>query len=610
MALCLLPQPRRMCFDKESVAVSGGSIILPDSPSREMLFTARLLQAALRRYTGGSWDIRCDGTSAGMAIQLLQDQSICKRDAYQMLIGTDRVVLRGCGEAGIFYGAQTLIQIARQSGGRWLLGEVDDWPDFAHRGVMLDISRDKVPSMATLYALVDMLAEWKINQLQLYTEHTFAYSRHPEVWATCSPVTGEEILLLDAYCRERHIELVPNQNSFGHMERWLRLPRYIDLAEAPEGSDTPWDSRWDGPYGLCPGDPRSLELLDGLYAELLPHFASRMFNIGCDEAFDLGQGRSKAAVEQSSKTRVYLDFLLKLHKLVQRRGRQMMFWGDIIVHQPELISELPKDLIALEWGYEADSPFDKNGAMFAAAGVPFYVCPGTSSWCTIAGRTDNCLGNNRSAAENGLKHGAIGYLNTDWGDHGHLQYLPISYLGFAAGAAYGWHLASNTDLDMAKALDLHAFADSAGVMGKLAMELGNVYQQVPLRGNGSRLFFLLADQKDNNAPGDITRRQFEAALAAIDSAMAGLSQSRMERPDAELIRREFANAADMLRHSARRGLWLLDRSAGNPRDLAADLRGIIGRHEELWLARNRAGGLVDSAGRLRKTLELYAQAVD
>ena len=97
---------------------------------------------------------------------------------------------------------------------------------------MLDISRDKVPTMATLFSLVDLLAELKINQLQLYTEHTFAYRNHPAVWAKASPMTGDEILQLDQYCRERFIELVPNQNSFGHMEQWLKLPQYRDLAEA------------------------------------------------------------------------------------------------------------------------------------------------------------------------------------------------------------------------------------------------------------------------------------------------------------------------------------------------------------------------------------------
>ena len=120
-----------------------------------------------------------------------------------------------------------------------------------------------------------------------------------------------------------------------------------------------------------------------------------------------------------------------------------MFWGDIILQAPELIPELPQDSIALEWGYEHDHAFDERCAKFAEAGIPFYVCPGTSSWNAVAGRTDNALGNLRSAAENGLKHGAIGYLNTDWGDNGHWQYQSTAYLGYVYGAAVSWAVEAN-----------------------------------------------------------------------------------------------------------------------------------------------------------------------
>ena len=180
-------------------------------------------------------------------------------------------------------------------------------------------------------------------------------SNHPEVWAKASPFTGEEILELDAYCRERHIELVPNQNSFGHMHRWFEHARYAPLAEAPDGFDFPWGDRSDGPFSLCPIDPGSLTLVTGLFDELLPHFTSKTFNVGCDETFDLGQGRSRAECDRVGTGRVYVDYLRKVYQAVTDRDHIMQFWGDIIVQYPELIPELPRDAIALEWGYEAES---------------------------------------------------------------------------------------------------------------------------------------------------------------------------------------------------------------------------------------------------------------
>ena len=82
---------------------------------------------------------------------------------------------------------------------------VSDWPDFPNRGVMLDITRGKVPEMTTLYALVDKLAEWKYNQLQLYFEHAFAYEGHHTVWEEASPMTPAQVRALDAYCRDRYL---------------------------------------------------------------------------------------------------------------------------------------------------------------------------------------------------------------------------------------------------------------------------------------------------------------------------------------------------------------------------------------------------------------------
>jgi hexosaminidase len=116
----------------------------------------------------------------------------------------------------------------------------------------------------------------------------------------------------------------------------------------------------------------------------------------------------------------------------------MMFWGDIILNHPELISKLPKNVIALNWGYEATHPFEKEAATFAKSKVPFYVCPGTATWMTLLGRHDTAFANLRLAAEAGRKHGAIGYLNTDWGDGGHPQPLAVSWPLYVIGAAHSW----------------------------------------------------------------------------------------------------------------------------------------------------------------------------
>jgi hypothetical protein len=405
-------------------------------------------------------------------------------------------------------------------------------------------------------------------------------------------MTAEQVLLLDAFCRERFVELVPNQNSFGHLEKWLSLPRYQELAECVEGFEWPWGGRSEGPFSLNPSHPGSLALIGELFDELLPNFGSRLFNVGCDETFDLGQGRSKGLCERVGKGRVYLDFLLKIHRLVAARGHTMLYWGDIIMEHPELVPELPPDAIALEWGYEAHHPFDEHGQKFRAAGVPWWVCPGTSSWNSLAGRTENCLGNLRAAARAGLMHGATGFLNTDWGDNGHWQFLPVSWLGLAAGAALSWFQEGHTETDFSRELDAHVFRDRAGVMGGLARDLGNAYMHTGLRiHNESALFQVLRYPDRREPPKGLTAAALSDTRRWIETVASRLDGARMDRPDAALIRDEYSLTVRML-------LLACDRAAGKSQGLREQIVEIIGEYRRLWLARNRIGGLADSVRRL------------
>ena len=474
-----------------------------------------------------------------------------RQEGYRLTVTSGRVVIESRDDAGVFYARATLAQLVRlhAAEGRIPALTIEDSPDFAERGVMIDVSRDKVPTMETLYRLIDELASFKINRMQLYVEHTFAYRAHPLVWAEASPLTGAEIEALDAYCRERFIELVPNQNSFGHMERWLKHPEYASLAEvSPPVGDN---------MSLCPIDPRAIDFLSGLYDGLLPHFTSKTFNVGCDETVDLGKGRSREEVERVGRGRVYLEFVKKIHALVKARGRRMQFWGDIVFEHPELIPELPKDVLALEWGYEADHPFEVQGAKFAAAGIEFQVCPGTSAWLSLAGRTTNALGNLEAAARSGLAHGASGMLITEWGDFGHWQPFPVSYLGLVYGAAVAWCHEANRELDVARALDLHVFRDRASVLGGIARDLGDVYRETGvLVKNASVLALLLLFPERPLGEGrlaGLTVEGLERAEARATEVASRLHEARCDRDDASLLGAEFALAADLMRHGCRLG---------------------------------------------------------
>ena len=454
---------------------------------------------------------------------------------------------------------------------------------FAVRSYMLDVSRDKVPTMGTLRLIVDLLAKFDYTQFQLYTEHTFAYSRHKGVWEHASPLTPSEIRALDAYCAMNGIELVANQNSFGHLERWLTKPEYNHLAELPQGgAPLPWGGFKKDPTTLCPTDPKSLEFLDGLYDELLPNFESKLFNIGCDETFDLlGEGRSAAQVKEKGEGRVYLEFLKQVADLARKHGKRPMFWGDVILKHPELVPELPKDLIALDWGYEGNHPFMEQAEKFKAAGLDFYVCPGTSSWNSLAGRVENMRENMIAAEHAGRIHGAKGFMVTDWGDGGHWQPLAASLPGLVFGGLLATEGAHAAKMDIESALN--------GIMGVplggTLLRLGTLYLRGgALRGNASELFRILANDRGYSRHPGLT----DHVLAEISSIAEGCRHAASDYASGA-----FPNVwAQEIVHMAN----LID-AACNRRD-ERRLRFLREEHDQVWKLRNRPGGMDDSREKL------------
>ncbi|MGC8861802.1 MAG: beta-N-acetylhexosaminidase [Armatimonadota bacterium] len=604
--LLLIPTPKEIALNGGALKLPSRGYILLTSDAPELLFPgARKLKKALP----DDWKITASPAAAATASPIVLEcdpRSPRGPEGYRLSVRADGITITAAAPAGVYYGACTLLQLLRRHPKEMPLVTIDDWPDFATRGVMLDVSRDKVPTLETLAGIVDLLSEWKINHFELYTEHTFEYIGHEVVWRNASPITGADILALDRYCAERFVELVPNQNSFGHLARWLKHAKYRALAELPKS-----------PNSLNPQDPRSIELLADMYDQLLPHFTSNDFNVGCDETHDLGKGRSKALCEKAGVGRVYLDFLLKVHKLVTERGRRMLFWGDIIKKHPDLIGELPKDVVVLEWGYGPDYSFTPNCEKHAAAGVEFWVCPGTGTWNSFVGRSANAIQNPANAAKEGLATGAAGYLNTDWGDNGHMQFLPVSFMGYMMGAACSWNAsADNTNVKrLTDALSAFAFRDRAGVMGQVAYDLADSYRKIAKQVPNSTLPFWLV------VPGRFAPEQLlegvnadelEAVIQAVRDAAGRMKAARMEGPDADLIKAEFACDAKLVELGCRIGKMHLEAASGKNvrrerRSIAKQLRDAVDDYVWIWLSRNRPGGLEDSVGRLYTTLDLLEQ---
>ena len=542
---------------------------------------------------------------------------------YALEISQTGVRLQFADGAGERYGLAALAQIRAQYDETLPGLRIRDWPDFAVRGYMLDVSRDRVPTRETLARVVDLLELLRINHLQLYTEHTFAYAAHEVVWRDATPITPADIAWLDALCAGKGIELAANQNGFGHMERWLRHAAYLPMAEAPGGWTTSWGARW--PAAVLHPDDTSREFVLDLYRELRRCFSSRRININFDETFELGRGRSRERVERQGRGRVYLDFLLPIVREMQRDGAEVLFWGDVLRKHPELVAELPaRDVVALAWHYEApladpslpagleeilgEVGVDENMLrgfagqvpVFAESGVPFWVCPGTSSWNSLLGRWSNAQANLLDAAQAGAAYGARGYLITDWGDNGHMQPPSVSFAPLTYGACLAWCADSNRDLDVAAALDVFVFDDANHLLGSALVRAAEVYRHSGAQAfNGSPLFYPLVGKDASFLGGSPTNETgISLVLDELAAAAREVSAATPRCADGELIQREVCQAINL----CRMGVVLLARRHQLAVDAAvidnAAIAAVLEEQRACWLARSRRGGLDDSLAKL------------
>lgn len=526
-------------------------------------------------------------------------------------------------EMGARYALRTLIQLARcardakpRHGYAWAVHAmtIEDEPSFALRGVMLDISRDRVPTMEMLFEIIDHLAALKINHLQLYMEHTFAYAGHEDVWRNASPMTPDEVRALDAHAARHGIELAANQNCFGHLTRWLERPRYAALAETH--GEWVFDNgqvraERSGPFSLCPVDAGSLQLVGDWLGQLLPCLQSPRVNIGCDETFDVGTGRSRDAVERRGRAAVYAQYVNAVAAIARRHGGggrgRPMFWADIALREPRALELLDADLTALVWGYEPDAPFDEwcRAIREAAGGESreVWMCPGTSAWRSIMGRTRERRGNLIAAARAGLAHGAAGCLITEWGDHGHRQQWPVTLHALADGASAAWNTDAAKRFDAAAA-SFHLMNDASGEIGPWIETLGDLDLALRDGSMSERILNATALYSDLHEPLGV-KPHLGGDAANWQRLSAELRRHGETLPiiGNELVRDELTHTLDVCRLAVDRALMRRGAADVKPRDLAALARRIIDEHRRLWRRRSRLGGLNDSCRYYQKIAE-------
>jgi len=257
-------------------------------------------------------------------------------EGYILLVKDGRIEIGSRGEAGLFYGCQTLEQLledSRESGMAVPACTMTDYPALSYRAVHIDV-KHHLDTMKYYYDSIDRLARYKINAIIFEFEDKLRYRRRPLVGAP-QAISIDEMAALTRYARKRHIEISPLVQGLGHATFILKHEEYAPLREDPE-------SRW----AFCPCDEGTYELLFDLYLDAFEATpGSRYLHVGGDEVGEIGQcPRCKQRAESEGKLGLNLYWLNRVCDFAQKQGRIPIFWDDMIFKYAGVWETMGNDL--------------------------------------------------------------------------------------------------------------------------------------------------------------------------------------------------------------------------------------------------------------------------
>ncbi len=514
----LLPQPQQVHYGAGRLPLNGLAVVLVSRSSPEDRFTVARLSEGLRKRGGepGARTIRL--TRTGPIDALPQDNEHTagpgSRESYRLRITSTGGEVTSPSSAGLFYAAETLLQLVEGSGAGAALPEVeiDDWPSLAYRGVMFDLSHGPLPTEDEIERQIDFLARWKGNQYYFYSELSIELKGYPLI-NPGGRYSQEQVRRIIDYARERHVDVVPCLEFFGHLHDLFRMERYADLAALPHGGD------------LNPRNPEMQRILEDWIAQMTALFPSPWFHIGLDEPWELE--RANSADSGIDPAKLYLDHLARTSELVRRRGKRVLFWADVasganlFEKYPQLASGLPEGTLPVPWYYHVAKDYSMMLEPFSKAHVPQIIATGIWAWETIVPNFAATFANIDGYVSEGRRYGTLGIINTNWGDDAQILYR-MTLPGVAFGAVAGWQ---RDPVDRAGFFSNYASLLYGGrISGEVAAALVslNEAEQAMTSALGAEDMFRLWDDPF-----------FPPALARARAHVAQLREARLKAEDAQ-----------------------------------------------------------------------------
>ncbi len=324
-------------------------------------------------------------------------------EGYYLEVSPGKLIVIGRSDAGAFYGIQTLRQLTEDDKLVVVGAKIIDYPALRYRAITDDISRGPLTKLEFMKRIVKTMSSFKLNIYSPYMElQVLEGIRSPE--ETFSTKDYKELI---AYAKKYHVDIVPSLQTFGHCTVFLALPDYRHLGNLSFGSSQ-----------LDPTNPKVYKFLAQEISKWASLTQSPFINIGGDETWELTLGNSGLEASRIGASNVYLNHILKVMEIVKKNGKTPMFWGDMVLACPELITKLPEDVVVLNWHYGDTTSMSQRLAPFQAEGKRQWAAPGIDNWLRNFPFYLSSNNNVNSFAKIGIKHSIEGLFTTTWDDDG------------------------------------------------------------------------------------------------------------------------------------------------------------------------------------------------
>jgi hexosaminidase len=370
-APALIPLPQRMESREGAFRLTPRTQILVDRASQD---TGEYLADRLCKATGYNFDIIFSTeprTPAGALMLTTRDaKPSLGSEGYELIVASDSVVVCASGQAGMFYGVQTLLQLLPPEvfaskpvrGQAWTIPcvEIEDQPRFKWRGLLFDVARHFF-TKSEVKQLLDVLATQKINTLHMHLtddqgwrieikkyprltqvgawRDEAGFGLDPKLSTTYGPdgryggyYTQADLREIIAYATSRHITIVPEIEMPGHASAALSAYPELSCSGGPYTPNAK-GGIFAGVY--CAGKEETFEFLQNVLAEVCDVFPGKYIHIGGDEVPKDNWkkcGRCQNRIQKEglkNEHELQSYFIRRIEKFINAQGRTLIGWSEI-----------------------------------------------------------------------------------------------------------------------------------------------------------------------------------------------------------------------------------------------------------------------------------------